>query len=313
MENPVSKESTSLIVRIADKFGVDPTKMMGTLKATAFRQRDNSDITNEQMMALLIVADQFGLNPFTRELFAYNDRGAVVPVVSVDGWVRLINSHRDYDGVEFRYSDDERKLENGKNCPEWCEVSIYRKSLGRPITISEYLDEVYVQSRGGKPTPWQSHPRRMLRWKTLIQGARVAFGFAGIYDEDEANRIIDGEHSRVASTTAGGANAKQLQDALEQRSQPQVIEHEGNVLDVVTDLREREPVVAEARQTDAALVYDSEGPGGLSAMIATMDMDDATALEEVLDLIALIVDETERKQLTREALTRKAAHISGKN
>ena len=220
MENPVSKESTSLIVRIADKFGVDPTKMMGTLKATAFRQRDNSDITNEQMMALLIVADQFGLNPFTRELFAYNDRGAVVPVVSVDGWVRLINSHRDYDGVEFRYSDDERKLENGKYCPEWCEVSIYRKSLGRPITIREYLDEVYVQSRGGKPTPWQSHPQRMLRWKTLIQGARVAFGFAGIYDEDEAERIV----ARPANPAAvAGGNAEELTARLTQRAAEPVV------------------------------------------------------------------------------------------
>jgi hypothetical protein len=30
-----------------------------------------------------------------------------------------------------------------------------------------------------------------LRHKTLIQGSRIAFGFAGIYDEDEARRIID--------------------------------------------------------------------------------------------------------------------------
>jgi hypothetical protein len=34
-------------------------------------------------------------------------------------------------------------------------------------------------------------PKRMHRHKSLIQGARVAFGFAGIYDEDEAHRIIE--------------------------------------------------------------------------------------------------------------------------
>jgi TRAP-type uncharacterized transport system substrate-binding protein len=33
----------------------------------------------------------------------------------------------------------------------------------------------------------------MLRHKTLIQGARIAFGFAGIYDEDEAKRIIEAD------------------------------------------------------------------------------------------------------------------------
>jgi hypothetical protein len=32
-------------------------------------------------------------------------------------------------------------------------------------------------------------PKRMLRHKALIQCARVAFGFSGIFDEDEARDI----------------------------------------------------------------------------------------------------------------------------
>ncbi|WP_414836262.1 recombinase RecT, partial [Escherichia coli] len=39
--------------------------------------------------------------------------------------------------------------------------------------------------------PWQSHPKRMLRHKAMIQCARLAFGFAGIYDKDEAERIVE--------------------------------------------------------------------------------------------------------------------------
>jgi len=41
------------------------------------------------------------------------------------------------------------------------------------------------------PTPWDTHPKRMHRHKTLIQAARIAFGFSGIYDEDEAERILE--------------------------------------------------------------------------------------------------------------------------
>jgi len=33
----------------------------------------------------------------------------------------------------------------------------------------------------------------MLRHKAYIQGARIAFGFSGIYDEDEKDRIIEAE------------------------------------------------------------------------------------------------------------------------
>ncbi|STU11463.1 Uncharacterised protein [Klebsiella pneumoniae] len=37
----------------------------------------------------------------------------------------------------------------------------------------------------------------MLRHKTLIQCARLAFGFAGIFDQDEAERVIEGSAAEV--------------------------------------------------------------------------------------------------------------------
>ena len=61
-------EKPKLIQRFAERFSVDPNKLFDTLKATAFKQRDGSAPTNEQMMALLVVADQYGLNPFTKEI-----------------------------------------------------------------------------------------------------------------------------------------------------------------------------------------------------------------------------------------------------
>jgi phage recombination protein Bet len=193
----------SLVEKFAARFSIEPEKLLSTLKATAFRQRDaNVQITNEQMAALLVVADQYGLNPFTKEIFAFEDKGAIVPVVSVDGWGRIINSNEQFNGVEFRYSETVTTPQGGKACPEWCEVVIYRKDRDRPTVVREYLDEVYRAPFKGRSKykegetydiagPWQSHTKRMLRHKTLIQGARLAFGFAGIYDEDEAHRVIE--------------------------------------------------------------------------------------------------------------------------
>lgn len=187
----------SLVARFADKYHIEPARMLETLKATAFRQRGDVVVTNEQMAALLIVADQYKLNPFTKEIFAFNDKGAVVPVVSVDGWARIINEHPAFNGLEFNYSDQIVTMPGGKPCPEWCEVVIYRKDRERPTIVREYLDEVYQPPRGkdGRTFdgPWQTHTKRFLRHKALIQGARIAFGFAGIYDEDEANRIVDAQ------------------------------------------------------------------------------------------------------------------------
>lgn len=192
---PEAKQRQSLVARFAEKYHIEPTKLMDTLKATAFRQRGDVVVTNEQMAALLIVADQYKLNPFTKEIFAFNDKGAVVPVVSVDGWSRIINEHPAFNGMEFNYSDNIVTMTSGKPCPEWCEVVLYRKDRDRPTIVREYLDEVYQSPRGERGIfgPWQTHTKRFLRHKTLIQGARLAFGFAGIYDEDEASRIVESQ------------------------------------------------------------------------------------------------------------------------
>ncbi|HBZ0719847.1 TPA: phage recombination protein Bet, partial [Klebsiella pneumoniae] len=126
-------DNKSLVTRIASRFGVDTRKFYETLKATAFKQRDGSAPTDEQMMTLLIVAEQYGLNPFTREIYAFPDKqNGIIPVVGVDGWSRIINEHPQYDGVEFVYSDKMVRMQGAKvDCPEWIECVIYRKDRSR--------------------------------------------------------------------------------------------------------------------------------------------------------------------------------------
>lgn len=209
---------TGLVSRFADKYGVAPEKLLTTLKATAFKV--DGGVTNEQMMALLVVADQYSLNPFTKEIFAFVDKHkGVVPIVSVDGWTRIINSHPAYDGIEFNYSEKLVTMPDGKPCPEWCEVTIYRKDRARPTIVREYLDEVYIGKRANFSGPWQTHTKRFLRHKTLIQGARIAFGFAGIYDEDEGMRIID---ARAIDASPRRAEIESLGQQLRERA---VLEH----------------------------------------------------------------------------------------
>jgi phage recombination protein Bet len=200
-----NEKAKSLVIKMAERFGVDSEKFMTTLKSTAFKQRDGSEPTNEQMMALMVVADQYGLNPFTREIYAFPDKyNGIVPVVGVDGWSRIVNQHPQFDGVEFRFSENLIQMPQALNkAPEWIEAVMYRKDRSHPIVVREYLDECY--KTGSRPGPWQTHPKRFLRHKTYIQGARIAFGFVGIYDQDEAENIIgntiDNATGQVVSMT----------------------------------------------------------------------------------------------------------------
>lgn len=145
--------------------------LTSVLKATAFK----GNVSDAQMSALLIVAQNYGLNPWTKEIYAFPDKNnGIVPVVGVDGWSRIINSHPQFDGMDFEQDN------------ESCTCIIHRKDRSHPVKVTEYLSECK------RPVaPWQSHPKRMLRHKALIQCARLAFGYVGIYDLDEAERIVE--------------------------------------------------------------------------------------------------------------------------
>lgn len=145
--------------------------LLQVLKNTAFK----SNATDDQMAALLIVANQYSLNPWTKEIYAFPDsRNGVVPIVGVDGWARIINNNKEFDGMDFE-QDDEK-----------CTCRIYRKDRSHAIAVTEWMSECKRNAQ-----PWQTHPKRMLRHKAMIQCARLAFGFAGIYDQDEAERIAE--------------------------------------------------------------------------------------------------------------------------
>jgi len=233
MNAVVKMEHKSIQSRLADRFGVNPSEVLSVLKQTAFKVRGNESVqaTDAQMTALMIVADQYKLNPFTKELYAYPDKqNGIVPVVSVDGWARIINEHPAMNGIEFVYSAESVIMAGGKPCPAWCDCIIYRKDREKPTIIREYLDEVYCGKRGDYSGPWQSHTKRMLRHKTLIQCSRIAFGFAGIYDDDEALRIIErdvtGEVDVTPVKQVEGVKAKSERAPVVHEQAPEVISAE---------------------------------------------------------------------------------------
>jgi len=200
------KNGNSLVGKIAERYGVSADKLLPTLKQTAFRQKEGHEVSNEQMMALLIVSDQYMLNPFTKEIFAYPDKGGIVPVVSVDGWNRIINSNPNMDGIEFIYSP-ETLVHKGKTCHVWIDCIIHRKDRSKPTIAREFFAEVVRNASFS--TPWDTHPCRMHRHKAEIQCARIAFGFAGIYDQDEAERIMEAQRPENTSPVLASFSAEQ--------------------------------------------------------------------------------------------------------
>ncbi|WP_322886452.1 RecT family recombinase [Sinorhizobium medicae] len=177
----------SVLVDMAGHFGMEADAFEMTVRAqcspTPKKGEQFRPLTREEFAAFLLVAKKYDLNPLTREIFAYPKRGGgVVPIVSIDGWINLVNSHPACDGFQFTWERDA----NGD--PISCTCIMHRKDRSHPTAVTEYLAECWRDTE-----PWKMK-HRMLRHKALMQCARYAFGFAGIYDEDEGRRIAEDQN-----------------------------------------------------------------------------------------------------------------------
>ncbi|KZK82987.1 RecT family protein [Pseudovibrio sp. Ad13] len=172
----------SITAAMAERYGMDASTFEQTLRSTIMKPDKNKEPpSKEEFAAFLVVAHEYNLNPLTKEIYAFPAKGGgVAPIVSVDGWANLINSNPQFDGMEFQDELDD----NGAVIAITCRM--FRKDRTRAISATEYMEEC---KRG--TDPWRQWPRRMLRHKAMIQAARYAFGFSGIYEADEVERAFD--------------------------------------------------------------------------------------------------------------------------
>lgn len=188
-EMAIVKHQNSPLMMLGQRFNIEPAKLVEVLRGTVIKpDKDNRPASNEELAAFCIVANQYDLNPFTREIYAFSSaQKGVTAIVPIDGWCKIVNRHKnaagelDFNGCEFEEIDGE----DGK--PDRITCKMHVKGREHPVCATERFNEC---KRG--TGPWGQHPYRMLRHKAYMQAARYAFGLGGIHDEDEA-RDITGE------------------------------------------------------------------------------------------------------------------------
>lgn len=209
---PARAETRSIVTEMAHKFGMERAAFEQTLMKTVM---PSESATREQVAAFLAVAREYDLNMFTKEIFAFpTQAGGIQPVVSVDGWLKIINSHSQCNGFELVENFVEGKIES-------VTCIMHRKDREHPVVITEHLNECIRSTK-----QWEQKPIRMLRHKALIQAARYAFGFSGIVDPDEAERMIEMGEADVSerANTASATKVNALREKLSAAKESPVIE-----------------------------------------------------------------------------------------
>ena len=202
----------SALAIMADRCSVDPAKLHLTLKNTVFK-----GASDDELLALVVTANIYQLNPFLKEIYAFPKKGGgIVPLVGFDGWVKIANRQPNLDGMDVEV------FGNDKN-PTHAVCKIYLKNRSRPVEITEYFSECHRNT-----DPWNQMPRRMLRNKAVIQAVRIAFGVAGIHDEDDANdmtmRDVTPTHNVSAPAEVAAALAPRRGRPPKQESPVEIIE-----------------------------------------------------------------------------------------
>lgn len=311
-ENAIQlRQSNDIATITASRFNIDPDRVFDIMRATCFRQK-SGNVTNEQMVALLVVANQYGLNPFTKEIYAFADSGGIVPVVGIDGWIRLANEHPQYDGVRISYGPYEEQTitrlgwgqEKGQKVlkrtpvygPEWVTVMVHRKDRAHPIEVTEFLSECWRDT-----DPWNTAPARMLRHRGLIQAFRLAFGFAGIQGEDEAEGVVQAHAEELRQLEAPKiSNMERIKAAAKNAAK-------------TASVQDAE-MVADAPATEPDADRDAKMQLAQSVKVAVMDgIIAGTVTDEkgLSDLIEAGWRTDKAQRIVSAALDKKAAQESG--
>lgn len=182
----VAPTKPRIVELFADRYNIDPKEVINTLVGTAFKVRSTEPpATREELISLLVIANEYHLNPFIREIYAFrNKAGGITPIVGIDGWVRIVERQDAYEGEEMKSGYDTTIGPNGEELGFYYECFIHRSDRKFPISRRQYYKENYRNT-----DPWKDMPTRMLQHRAYIQSARAAFGLGGIFDQDEGEAI----------------------------------------------------------------------------------------------------------------------------
>ncbi len=163
--------NTDVVQRLASQYGTTREKLYAIVKATCKMEK----ATNEQFQAFLMIAEKYDLDPITKQMWAFPDKnGGIATMVSVDGWIKIVNNHPQFNGYETSVQFDDKKRPFSATCTIW------RKDKERPTTKTLYFSE---WSKASSPV-WRDMPAHMLEIRAYIQCARMAFNISGIIDPE---------------------------------------------------------------------------------------------------------------------------------
>ena len=141
----------------------------------ALRNTVAPGLTDAEFLLFAEICKSTGLNPATKEVWAIKAGGRLQLMTGINGFLRIANSHPEFDGMEVSYEWDNKTLMA-------CTVKVHRKDRKYPSVATAYWSEY------AKPSPiWKQMPTVMLSKCAKSLAIREAFiqELGGLYTQEE--------------------------------------------------------------------------------------------------------------------------------
>lgn len=193
---------SNALATIAQNSGTSPEEIKTVLSnmIISAKAQHGAQATDAELAVVAGVCATYSLNPLVKEAYAFISGGKLQVMIGLDGWLKIMTRHPDFDGIEYEYEWEGKELVA-------VTAKIYTKSRSRPVCVTEWLSEC----KQAKSEAWQKYPKRMLRGKATGQCVRVAFGISEILDDDEADRIKSSERDVTPQTTRAAVDYQALE------------------------------------------------------------------------------------------------------
>lgn len=146
-------------------------EMLSTLRNTVA-----PGLTDPEFVLFAEMCRATGLNPATKEIWAIKAGGRLQLMTGINGFLKIANSHPQFDGMEVEFERDE------KGQLVAATAKVYRKDRRFPSIATAYMAEY------GKQTPiWKQMPSIMLSKCAKSLAIREAFinELGGLYTAEE--------------------------------------------------------------------------------------------------------------------------------
>lgn len=151
------------------------TNNINTEMLQALRNTVAPGLTEPEFLLFAEMCRATGLNPATKEIWAIKAGGRLQLMTGINGFLRIANSHPQFDGMEVSFEWDGKALVS-------CTVKVHRKDRKFPSVATAYWSEY------AKQTPiWRTMPTVMLSKCAKSLAIREAFiqELGGLYTAEE--------------------------------------------------------------------------------------------------------------------------------